>query len=105
MAISSIQNIPASLPEVGAGSLTSLGGAAESGKSTDFQELVFKGINDVNHDLVKSEKISQEFMTGQKHNLHEVMISLEQADLSFRYMTTIRNKVLDAYSEVMRMQV
>ena len=40
-----------------------------------------------------------------KGDLQETMIALEKADVSFRLMMQIRNKVLDAYQEIMRMQV
>lgn len=38
-------------------------------------------------------------------SIHEAMIALEKADLSFRAMMQVRNKILEAYNEVMRMQV
>ena len=43
--------------------------------------------------------------TGQSGNLHEMMIALDKADLSFRALTRVRSKVLDAYQEIMRMQI
>ena len=70
-----------------------------------FDNFITSGMEKVNKELVESEKMSQEFLVEGKHDLHEVMISMEKADLSFRYMTQVRNKILDAYSEVMRMQV
>jgi flagellar hook-basal body complex protein FliE len=42
---------------------------------------------------------------GQSGNIHEAMIALEKADISFRAMMQVRNKILEAYQEVMRMQV
>jgi flagellar hook-basal body complex protein FliE len=38
-------------------------------------------------------------------SLHDTMIAMEQADLSFRLMMQVRNKIVDAYQEIMRMQV
>ena len=43
--------------------------------------------------------------TGEAKNLHEAMIAMEQADISIRYMVQVRNKALEAYQEIMRMQV
>jgi flagellar hook-basal body complex protein FliE len=43
--------------------------------------------------------------TGQSNNLHEMMIALDKADVSFRMLTRVRNKVIDAYQEIMRMSV
>ncbi len=73
--------------------------------SAGFGDLVSKGINSVNQDLSKATQTSQEFFLEGKHSLHEVMINLEKADVSFRFMTQIRNKVLEAYNDVMRTQV
>ncbi len=79
---------------------------ADKKPKSGFAEVVSKSIQSVNNDLVQASKVSESFLTGEKtYDIHEVMISLEKADVSFRYMAQIRNKVLDAYNEIMRMQV
>ena len=45
------------------------------------------------------------FVAGEQENLHEVMISMNQAKLSFQLMTEVRNKTLETYQELMRMQI
>ena len=71
-----------------------------------FEKDLAKGIESVNQSLIQADSMATRFMQGDKSiELHEVMISMEKADLSFRYMTQVRNKVLDAYQEIMRMQV
>jgi flagellar hook-basal body complex protein FliE len=47
----------------------------------------------------------QALATGRSHNLHETMIATEKADLALRLMVQVRNKVIDAYQEIMKMQV
>jgi flagellar hook-basal body complex protein FliE len=47
---------------------------------------------------------SEAFAVGQNYDLHEVIIATEKADISFRLLNQIRNKVLEAYQEIMRMQ-
>lgn len=47
----------------------------------------------------------QQLHGGGEKNLHEAMISMEKADISMRYMVQVRNKAIDAYQEIMRMQV
>jgi flagellar hook-basal body complex protein FliE len=42
---------------------------------------------------------------GEQGNLHEVMIALEKAKLSFELILAVRNKSLEAYQELMRMQI
>ncbi len=66
-----------------------------------FSELVSK-VNDIQ---VKSDKAVQGLASGENKNLHEVMIEVEKASISFQFMSQVRNKALDAYQEVMRMQV
>ncbi len=45
----------------------------------------------------------EDYSTGKAQNLHETMIALEKADISFSLLVSVRNKLLDAYREVMRM--
>lgn len=66
-----------------------------------FSELVSK-VNDIQ---VQSDKSIQGLASGENKNLHEVTIAVEKASISFQFMTQVRNKALEAYQEVMRMQV
>ena len=43
--------------------------------------------------------------TGRSHNLHEMMIALDRADVSLRMVTKVRNKAVEAYQEIMRMHL
>lgn len=42
---------------------------------------------------------------GDEKNVHETMLAIEKADLSFRLLLQVRNKLLGAYQEIMRLQV
>jgi flagellar hook-basal body complex protein FliE len=53
----------------------------------------------------KANQAMQQMVGEGTGDLQETMIALEKADVSFRLMMQIRNKVLDAYQEIMRMQV
>jgi flagellar hook-basal body complex protein FliE len=44
-------------------------------------------------------------MTGESQNVHQTMIALQKADVSFQLMMQIRNKIVSAYEEIQRMQV
>lgn len=59
----------------------------------------------VNTNLVEADHAVQRLALGEGASLHEVMIDLEQSRLSFQLLAQVRNKVLEAYQEVMRMQV
>ena len=66
-----------------------------------FSELVSK-VNDLQ---TQSDKSIQGLASGENKNLHEVMISMEKASVSFLFMSQVRNKAIEAYQEVMRMQM
>ncbi len=59
----------------------------------------------VNTSLVGADHEVQQLAVGEAGSLHEVMIHLEEAKLSFQLLAQVRNRLLDAYQEVMRMQV
>lgn len=75
-------------------------GPAE-GAGKFFSELVTK-VNDLQ---LQSDKSIQALASGENKNLHEVMISMEKASISFQFMSSVRNKAMEAYQEIMRMQV
>ena len=59
----------------------------------------------VNTSLVNADNEIKQLAVGQTQSLHEVMIHLEEAKLSFQLLAQVRNRLLEAYQEVMRMQV
>ena len=70
-----------------------------------FEDTLRQVVGEVNRLLVESDRAVEKVQTGESKNLHEVMISMEKADISLRLFTQVRNKVVDAYQEIMRMQV
>ena len=71
-----------------------------------FGDFVTESMNQVNKNIVDANRTSERFMVGDNNiEIHQVMMEMEKADLSFRYMTQVRNKILDAYNDVMRMQI
>lgn len=62
-------------------------------------------LKSVNATLAAADREVQQLAVGEVSNLHEVMIHLEEAKLSFQLLAQVRNRLLDAYQEVMRMQV
>jgi flagellar hook-basal body complex protein FliE len=59
----------------------------------------------VNRKIVESDAQVRELAAGGDVQLHDVMLSLEDAKLSFELLLAIRNKALEAYQELMRMQI
>jgi flagellar hook-basal body complex protein FliE len=62
-------------------------------------------LKSVDASLVAADREVQKLAVGEVSNLHEVMIHLEEAKLSFQLLAQVRNRLLDAYQEVMRTQV
>jgi flagellar hook-basal body complex protein FliE len=69
-----------------------------------FADALKDGMQQVNKNLVESDQKTMDLASGKSTNIHETMIALSQAELGFQLMTQIRNKALEAYQEVMRMQ-
>lgn len=70
-----------------------------------FGELVTQGIDKVNTSLLGGEAQMQQLASGESGNLHQVMLRLEEARLSFQLLMQVRNRLLESYQDVMRMQV
>lgn len=81
----------------------SLPGASESGKS--FADTLKEAVGSVNAMQKESDVKMQELATGKTKNIHDVMLTAEKADVSLRLMTQVRNKIIEAYQEIMKMQV
>jgi len=72
---------------------------------SDFGSIIKSTINQAAKMEAQSEQAIQGLQSGQSKNLHEVMISVEKADISLKMLVQFRNKALQAYEEVMRMQI
>ncbi|MBC7690456.1 MAG: flagellar hook-basal body complex protein FliE [Methylotenera sp.] len=74
-------------------------------KSGHFSEMLSSTMEKVNNDQVQADRSIKELVAGRSKNIHETMLTIERADASLKLMMQVRNKVLDAYKEIMRMQV
>lgn len=90
------------LTQVGSGS-GQVNGSDSSG--TSFADYLKNAIGNVNDTISQAQNLQQQLATGQIDDIHSVMIAAEKADLSLQFTLAIRNKVMDAYTEIMRMQV
>jgi flagellar hook-basal body complex protein FliE len=78
---------------------------AKEGTKADFGAYLNKALGEVNELQQKADQAIQQLVGEGKGGLQDTMVALEKADVSFRLMMQIRNKVLEAYQEIMRMQV
>jgi flagellar hook-basal body complex protein FliE len=70
-----------------------------------FSDVLRKSVETVNLDQVQANQAIDELVAGRSKNIHETMLTIERADTSLKMMMQVRNKILDAYREIMRMQV
>jgi flagellar hook-basal body complex protein FliE len=84
------------------------GGAKTTGVSSvteGFTQIFGDALSKVNDLQNQTDVAIGKLATGESKGLHEVMISMEKSSISFQFLTQVRNKALDAYHEIMRMQV
>ncbi len=71
----------------------------------DFLSLLKESMDSVNKMQLNAEAAMEQLATGKAQDIHQVMVAVEEANLSFMTMMQIRNKLIDAYNELMRMQM
>jgi len=77
---------------------------AELGSET-FEETLTDSIKKVNFLQNEADQAIQELMVGKNKDVHETMVALGKADVSFQMMMKVRNKIVEAYQEIMRTQI
>ena len=73
--------------------------------SSGFAKALENSLSAVNQKQIDADRAAEQVAVGNSKNLHETMIKLEEADISLRLMVQMRNKAVEAYQEIMRMQV
>ncbi|MBP7462311.1 MAG: flagellar hook-basal body complex protein FliE [Candidatus Delongbacteria bacterium] len=70
-----------------------------------FEDVLKNFVNDVNDMQLMAKESIEKLAAGEITDVHQVMVAVEKAGVSFDLMMEIRNKMLEAYQEIMRMQV
>ena len=78
---------------------------SEPEEKTRFGALLKDAISTVNDLQQQSDLEIQKIMTGESDELHTAVVAMQKADLSFQMMMQVRNKIVQAYQEVLRMPV
>lgn len=76
-----------------------------AGMPGDFMQMVSRGLGEVNAQLLAGQADMQQLAAGNVQSLHQVMIRMEEAKLSFQLLMQVRNRVLESYQDLMRMSV
>jgi flagellar hook-basal body complex protein FliE len=84
-------------------SITKLTSTQEAGNS--FANTLKDAVGKVNELQQEADFKMQQLATGESTDIADVKISAEKADIALRLMTSVRNKMIDAYHEIMKMQV
>lgn len=72
---------------------------------SDFSNVLQNALNDVIEDVNKAEELSIKAATGEIEDLSELTIAMEKASLGIQLTVEVKNKVIEAYQEIMRMQI
>jgi flagellar hook-basal body complex protein FliE len=77
----------------------------EAQPTSSFGDALANGLKDVDASVRDSDRLVDDLASGKVQDFHEVALRLKQSELSFRFAMEVRNKLVDAYREVMRMSV
>lgn len=91
--------IPAALQQPAAGQDTRTAGTA------DFSQTLRQALTEVNRLQQNAAEEAQKMVLGQAQDVHQVMIAMEQARLAMQLTVQVRNKLVEAYQEIARMQI
>ena len=101
--MTSIANIqPLTLPQLTPAGTGSTGAAGQPG---DFQKVLTGAINQVESLNNNATDQVQKFLRGDNEELHTTILATQKAELAFQLGLQVRNKVVDAYQEIMKMQM
>jgi len=72
---------------------------------TSFSDVINEAITKVNDLQIESSKKTEEFISGESSDIHSVIMAGSKADLALQMTLQVRNKVMEAYKEIMNMQM
>ena len=98
--VGSVTTAPSSTPAIGAIETSSVKGVVDS-----FRSVLSQAMQDLNMQYQAADQDASRLAAGEPVDIHQVMIGMEKANLSFSLALQVRNKLLEAYQEVMRMNV
>lgn len=72
---------------------------------TEFNSVLERAVSSVNDKMQAADAEKTKLFTGETNNLHQAMIAMQEASVAFSLMVEVRNKLVEGYQEIMRMQV
>jgi len=84
----------------------SMNAVEQTGKvNSPFSTAMIEKIDDVNESLRTADKVIQDLVLDKPVAAHDVMLAMQQARSELKMAVEVRNKILEAYQEILRMQV
>lgn len=80
-------------------------GSSEAGSTKSFGDFIKELAQDANATQLNADAKLQDVAAGRNKDIHGAVLAMEKADVQFRLLSQVRNKVIEAYREIMRMQV
>ena len=80
-------------------------GGNDAGTPTPFSDYVKRSMDDVNRQMVDADQAINDLATGTRQDIHNTMIAMQKAEISFELVMQIRNKLISAYDEIRRMSI
>ena len=81
------------------------GQKAQGETTSNFEQVLSQTLEQTNEASLKSGQMQEGLAAGEHRKIHETMIAAQEASLSFKMVSEVRNKVVDAYREIFRMPV
>ncbi len=107
MSISATSTVPSSVLQEIQQDLREMRGEETNagGGSGSFLGILQNSVGQVNQMLNEADRKSVDLASGKSDNIHDVMISVEKAEAALKMMMQTRNKALEAYHEILKMQL
>ena len=80
-------------------------GATQAVQGVSFGDVLNQFVSEVNDKQIASGQAVNDLLSGKEIPLHQAMIAMQEAGVAFQLMVEVRNKLLEGYQELMRMQV
>lgn len=80
-------------------------GSEGAGVGKSFSDTLTDILKETNSLQLKADGAAKDFAAGRSKDIHDVMIAMEKAEIALRQVTAVRNKLIEAYQEMMRMPV
>ncbi len=89
----------------GLGATTSADSAGSSQRGSDFGQMVSNALDTMNDQQLQADQMAQDAATGNLQSISDYMIAANEADLTTQLTVAVRNKAVDAFNQIMEMNV